>query len=181
MARKNNTMFAIIGILTRGPQTGYDIRKQFTESLRYFWSESYGQIYPMLKEAVSKGYAEMRVTGHPRQKKVYSLTDEGREVFRSWLSEPVNPINYRDELLLKVSFAGMEEDEVIMGLLRQEKMELQQRLDILKLQEEDLKAASETREFPTWLLTLRYGIVSTEARLSWCREALQLLGGRVGR
>jgi PadR family transcriptional regulator AphA len=36
--------------------SGYDIRKTVQESIRFFWSESYGQIYPALKRL--GGYKE---------------------------------------------------------------------------------------------------------------------------
>ncbi|WP_431606966.1 PadR family transcriptional regulator [Paenibacillus thiaminolyticus] len=44
--------------MSGGPRSGYDIRKQFQASLRHFWSESYGQIYPALKELLWQGYTE---------------------------------------------------------------------------------------------------------------------------
>lgn len=57
MAKSGNTMFAVLGVLTKGVYSGYDIKKHFSGSLHHFWSESYGQIYPALKELVAQGYA----------------------------------------------------------------------------------------------------------------------------
>jgi DNA-binding PadR family transcriptional regulator len=43
-------------MLSLRPMSGYDIRKTVQESIRFFWSESYGQIYPALKRL--GGYKE---------------------------------------------------------------------------------------------------------------------------
>ncbi|MGF7048304.1 DNA-binding PadR family transcriptional regulator [Paenibacillus sp. DS2015] len=180
MKRNNNTLYAILGILTKGSQSGYDIRKQFNESLRYFWSESYGQIYPMLKEIVRHGYAEPLDANDPRKKIIYQLTAKGQAAFLSWLTEPVSPMNYRDELLLRISFATPHEDQIILSLLEREISELEFSLTSLQSQEHNLREKYQQEHYPTWFLTLRYGVVSTEARIEWCKEALHSLEARKG-
>lgn len=103
MAKSGNTMFAVLGVLTKGVYSGYDIKKHFSGSLHHFWSESYGQIYPALKELVAQGYAvEASTPIQTRGQKKYQITPEGMEHFRKWLSAPIGALNYRDELLLKV-------------------------------------------------------------------------------
>ena len=42
---------ALLGLLSLRPMSGYDIRQVISESIGYFWSESYGQIYPGLEAA----------------------------------------------------------------------------------------------------------------------------------
>jgi PadR family transcriptional regulator, regulatory protein AphA len=174
--KKSSTLFAVLGVLSKAPSSGYDIRRQFTESLRYFWSESYGQIYPVLKEAVQLGYAVMQQDStDSRNKKLYRITPAGEECFRSWLAEPVNPLNYRDELLLKVFFAKPEDQESIRTLFEREEAELVQAKEAYLEQERQLKLRMEEADYPMWVLTLRYGILSTEARLQWCRESIAFL------
>ncbi|MGH9601902.1 MAG: PadR family transcriptional regulator, partial [Terriglobales bacterium] len=45
----NTTRFALLGLLSLGPQSGYDLKKRMEQSIAHFWSESYGQIYPTLR------------------------------------------------------------------------------------------------------------------------------------
>lgn len=176
MARTNNTLYAVLGILSGGPRSGYDIRKQFQASLRHFWSESYGQIYPALKELVRQGYAEeLAAPDNRRNKKLYRMTPAGDACFRSWLSEPVSPINYRDELLLKVFFAAPQDRDAIRALFERERAELEQAKAAYAEQEAEVRRQYEAEPVPYWMLTLRYGILSTEARLQWCEEALSRL------
>ncbi|WP_058300943.1 PadR family transcriptional regulator [Gorillibacterium timonense] len=170
MAR--TTLYAVLGVLNRGPRSGYDIRKQFQESVQYFWSESYGQIYPALREIVQWGYAEVRpVSADGRGKKLYFITDAGRSRYRQWLSEPVSPMHYRDELLLKIFFAGPEDGRTLLDLLRREQVDLEQLRETFREQEHIERVDEEG----LWPLTLRYGILSTEARITWLQEAITWL------
>ena len=43
MPRVNRTRFAILGMLTSGPRSGYDLKKDFEEQISNFWSESLGK------------------------------------------------------------------------------------------------------------------------------------------
>src|SRR5260370_38491835 len=71
---------ALLGLLSLGPMSGYDIRQLIPRSIGHFWSESYGQIYPGLKRLAAAGLVEkktQRRKGKP-DRHVYSLTPEGR-------------------------------------------------------------------------------------------------------
>ena len=47
---QSQTSYVILGILAIHPhQSGYEIRKTIQQSVGFFWSESFGQIYPTLK------------------------------------------------------------------------------------------------------------------------------------
>ncbi|HEY3155376.1 MAG TPA: PadR family transcriptional regulator, partial [Candidatus Eisenbacteria bacterium] len=59
-ARTRSTPYAILGMLSFAPMSGYDIRKEAASSIGYFWSESYGQIYPALRELQARGLAKRR-------------------------------------------------------------------------------------------------------------------------
>jgi len=176
LSRKNNTLYAILGMIAQGPRSGYDIRKPFNESLSFFWSESYGQIYPALKEIVKEGYAEEQVEPNdPRKKKLYRISAKGLEIFREWLSRPVDPINYRDELLLKIFLASPQDHRAILSQIEREREELTSNLAKLREQEAQARRHYAGRTLPPWILTLRYGILSMEARLNWCEESVLYL------
>lgn len=85
---KTNTMFAVLGILSLGPHTGYDIKQHMEQSTSYFWNENYGQIYPSLAELLDRkdiAVEVIRQKGKP-DKKLYSITDQGRQTLSDWLS-----------------------------------------------------------------------------------------------
>ena len=53
-----STPNALLGLLSLGPMSGYDIRQLIPRSIGYFWNESYGQIYPGLKRLAAAGLVE---------------------------------------------------------------------------------------------------------------------------
>src|SRR5580658_2289456 len=55
-SREKASRFAVLGMLSLGEKlSGYDIRKVISESTANFWSESYGNIYPVLKRLLAEG------------------------------------------------------------------------------------------------------------------------------
>lgn len=99
-----------LGILTLGDATGYEIRKQFEAGpFAHFYDASYGSIYPALGRLLKDGLVD--VTEHAQDgkpdKKVYSLTAEGREVFVKALGEMPGPDKLRSETLIRFFFAEM--------------------------------------------------------------------------
>ena len=63
--------------------SGYDIRHNLRMSLDSLWAASYGQIYPALHKLAEEGLIRpvQEATGS-RERIVYHLTDEGRQVFK---------------------------------------------------------------------------------------------------
>lgn len=107
MARENKSRYAILGLLSHMPLSGYDIKKWTDTSLNFFWSENYGHIYPLLKELEKDGLATGKKAGSTKgpERKVFSITPKGKRVFLSWLKAAENPEKYRVEILLKLFFS----------------------------------------------------------------------------
>ncbi|MCY4044888.1 MAG: PadR family transcriptional regulator [Cellvibrionales bacterium] len=90
----NNTIkmslskFFILCVLTKRPMHGYDIAKAVESQTNGCCSPAEGTIYPVLKQFETGGYVECEkelVGG--RERKVYSITDKGREAFNIALTE----------------------------------------------------------------------------------------------
>jgi PadR family transcriptional regulator AphA len=101
------TAYVILGMVSREPRSGYEIKAAVDNSTRFFWAASYGQIYPELKRLSEAGLVEGAdsPTGG-RKRTVYAITDAGREALRDWLRQPPQTYETRDEGLLKLFFAG---------------------------------------------------------------------------
>ncbi|MBD0264347.1 MAG: PadR family transcriptional regulator [Tolypothrix sp. Co-bin9] len=178
MSRENKSKYAILGLLSLDAMSGYDIKKKIEVSTSNFWSESYGQIYPILKRLVAEGLATQSVeeqVGKP-DRHVYMLTDKGREELQSWLIEPVEPQVERIEILLKLFFG---KQVTVADNIRhvQQFRELQQQL-LQKYQaiEEDVQAkGTDNPNVPYWLITVSYKLFTTQALINWCDETLAKL------
>ena len=77
----NLTKFYTLALLDQSPRHGYEIMNELED--RTGKRPSTGQIYPLLNDFEKKGYLKSKkkkVKG--RQRKVYELTDEGKEKFK---------------------------------------------------------------------------------------------------
>ncbi len=178
--QRNRTTYVILGMLSIEPnRTGYDIRKSLETSVGYFWSESYGQIYPTLKRLAAEGLivsgksdcAAKSSSGKRRQE--YSLTDAGRACLQEWLAAPFQDDPPRNEFLLKLFFGR----EAAPGVSSQHIRELQGRsrsmLDTLSGIDTYVRAhPSHNPHEPYWMLTLGLGIAMARAELEWGESAL---------
>lgn len=201
MPLKNKTRFAILGLLSWKPMSGYDLKKLIEIGLSYFWSESYGQLYPTLEKLVAEGLAVKKLDRkHPkRPRHLYTVTPKGRRAFERWLREPSDMPRARNEHQLKFFLSCALPFEEGIRVLREYRAQQQERYELYLDSERILSAASRTGDVPDeirevletdppstkdarsrqmlmFLLTLRHGILAVEARLAWCDEALEVLG-----
>jgi len=177
---ETKSKYAVLGMLSICPMSGYDIKKRVEGSISNFWTESYGQIYPILKRLVSERFVTKTVerqSGKP-DRHVYALTERGRKELQRWLTEGVVPKVERNELLLKLFFG--EEAAVTVSIEHVEKYkEVQlQLLEKYSAIEKEIKAKyANDSNLPYWLMTLRYGRHVSQALLHWCDETLVTLNG----
>ena len=103
MARPSQTELAVLGALSTGPMTGYEIRGSITGVLGHFWHESFGQIYPALSRLEAQGAVRRRSPGRTSGS-VFELTRSGRRRLTSLLAEPGPTPPARNALLLRLFF-----------------------------------------------------------------------------
>jgi DNA-binding PadR family transcriptional regulator len=74
----------------------------------HYWHAHPGQIYPTLDRMERNGWIagrEVIQRGRPN-KRVYSITAEGRRVLLEWLDSPYEPLKMKNPPLLKSRFLG---------------------------------------------------------------------------
>lgn len=70
MKRLNQSQYALLGLLSMGPMSGYDMKQLSEWSVGHFWREGYGQIYPSLKRLTEVGLVKRKTernAGRPDQ------------------------------------------------------------------------------------------------------------------
>lgn len=126
---------AILGILSRQPLTGYDLKKIMQDSAYMPWSGNNNQIYKALVELLEHGYLTNEVQhqdGAP-SKKIYTITEQGLAELKRWtLAEP-EPPEFRKLFLIRLACSGQLSDEELGGLLSRYEEELH---SMLSYQEE---------------------------------------------
>jgi DNA-binding PadR family transcriptional regulator len=179
MKKESKSVYAILGILSSGPRSGYDIKKFIESSIHHFWNEGYGQIYPALKLLVEQGLVNVSIDendGRP-DRKVYTITHEGMDKLKEWLPEPFSERSFsRNELLLKLFFGrGMSIEDNI-NHVREYMHYVENQLETYNLIEKNLvENTPNNPNQPYWLITLKHGQALDMALLSWCRESILML------
>ncbi|GGS81791.1 PadR family transcriptional regulator [Streptomyces cinerochromogenes] len=91
--------------LLEGEASGYDLAKGFDATVANFWMTTPQQLYRELERMEAEGLVSARVVQQERRpnKRLFSLTEAGREAVRAYTAEPPGrPPVIRDELLVKV-------------------------------------------------------------------------------
>lgn len=200
MARQKSK-FALLGLLSWKPMSGYDIKKLIDVGLSHFWNEHYGQIYPTLDSLVKEGLATKKedATHSHRKRFVYTITQKGQQAFREWLSEPTAIPNVRNEFQLKFFLSSQLSAREPVRLIKEYQAQQRVLLEQYRQSAEVLRTAGRDGVFPEelnellgmtlknpsrrnrikqskmFLLALRHGVRAVGARLAWCTEALESL------
>jgi PadR family transcriptional regulator AphA len=161
----------VLGLLSLGPRSGYDIKTVVDRSTRYFWAASYGQIYPELRRLEDEGLIQGEDAPRgERGRRVYKLTKAGKDALVEWLLGPTVTIEYRDESLLRLFFADALPHEVALQLLEGRKRGHEEYLETLRAID-----ARPGEDPPFVDLVLRWGIAFNEWGAQWCEEQLKRL------
>jgi DNA-binding PadR family transcriptional regulator len=99
---------ALLALLDAGPSTGYELAKQFDQSVDYVWHAQHSQIYTELRRLELDGLvvAETQPRG-ARQlatKRSYSVTEDGLVELRRWVALRERPAPIRDPAYLKATY-----------------------------------------------------------------------------
>lgn len=175
MANEKKINYVILGLLSHEPLTGYEIKKRIDNSLRFFWSGSYGSIYPTLDELVTDGCVEKEEETTGRGKIIYSITDKGRKLLRDWLRMPVKKDELRYETLLKLFFADELGREGILVHIHNFEDKIKKELKLLEVYLDNLEKIQDEEDHKYYLLTVKFGVETYRAYLRWCEEAKNML------
>jgi DNA-binding PadR family transcriptional regulator len=177
------TARVILGVLGLGPRTGYDIKKLTEYSTRFFWSASYGQLYPELHRLEAAGLVVSAEPAGARRRRVYELTDAGRDALHEWLtSDSLMTFDYRDEGLLKLFFADQLDPEAALAHVRRMRTQMENILAHFRMIADELARDREEDPARFPYLALDYGLAFMEWVVGWwaaLERELQASDGRL--
>ena len=171
--------YALLGFLNYGPHTGYELKKVFDVSVAHFWNAELSQIYPTLKNLESEGLVEMKVDVQADRpnRKVYTITEDGRRELLEWLAAPAEAEQFREPLLIKVFFASALSKQELIAVLRHRAEELQRSVAAFErgcsIIENFAEAIGLQREALFWGLTVDSGIKHSQASIEWIEDAIR--------
>ena len=176
----------LLGMLA-SPHSGYDLKKEFEQSLRNFWNAELSQIYPVLqkleKDGLLKSEREASSSGPPRR--VYSRTARGRRELLSWLTEGPTVGEERIGYLAQVFFLGqLGSSTDAIAFMQELRTYMTSWLE--SLQEVERRWQEDDPRFPDRLpdedfyphLTLTLGLKKVQCNIEWCDECIARLNAR---
>jgi DNA-binding PadR family transcriptional regulator len=178
---------AVLAALLEGESSGYDLAKDFDASVANFWPATPQQLYRELDRLAEQGLIQARVVHQERRpnKRMFSLTEAGRDAIRQFTAKAPKPSVIRDELLVKVQAADAGDFEAVREFIRERldwasaKVQRYERLRARMLDgraEEDYLVQTE-RVGP--YLTLVRGISFEEDNIRWAERVLSILERRL--
>lgn len=176
--RERKTRYVILGLLSEEPSSGYDIRKTIEMRFKFFWQESYGQIYPELARLEKEGLISIipQKEETKRTRKVYQITESGKEALRSWLLLSPEREARRYEILLKLYFGNLIPVEQLVRYISHFRHSHYEELQILKHVESDLKGILNQHENHIYILmTVLLGLKVNAAYVEWADEITEML------
>lgn len=177
----------LLGLLNYGPMTGYELSRVFQGSLDFFWQGQTSQIYRELNAMESCGYlASERVmqTDKPN-KRVYSITDDGRRELIKWLSSPGADIDeamkVKSAFLMRVFFAGELSDGQSIAMLKSFSEKCSDAIKSLNAANDAIEnygeAVGDMNKAKYWGLVKMFGEIFYTAELEWAKKAIAFLEG----
>jgi DNA-binding PadR family transcriptional regulator len=178
---------AVLAALLEGESSGYDLAKGFDASVANFWMATPQQLYRELDRLAEQGLIQARVVHQERRpnKRLFSLTDAGRDAIREFTAKAPKPSVIRDELLVKVQAADAGDTRAVRELIVERlqwataKLQRYERLRERMLdgrgEEEFLVHAERIGPY----LTLLRGIAFEEENIRWAERALAVVDRRL--
>lgn len=164
--------YIILGMLMEKEMSGYDLKQWMVECTSYFFDASYGSIYPALKRMEQKGYIIYRESIEDGKfKKLYTISDLGKENFLCWLEQPIEFVKANHNYLVNIYFYKYLPIDVAIKNLKEFVKVLEQHLDQLK--EHKVYAENNynlTRNFE--YSTITCGIHYFQSIITWCNELI---------
>jgi DNA-binding PadR family transcriptional regulator len=131
--------FAILGILSYKPMTGYDLKKIIQDSAFMHWSGNNNQIYKALTELHDNHLVTNTVEHNEKSptKKIYSITDEGLVALKEWVLSPAEPIEIKKPFFIRLAWSMQLNSNELNMLLDQYENQLKMQLLIEQQKSKD--------------------------------------------
>lgn len=174
--------YAILGMLSARSLTGYDLKKIIQDSPFMPWSGNNNQIYKALVELLEEGWVtnEVHHQDSAPSKKIYTITDAGREELKAWVLSPPELPEFRNTLLVRLAWADSLGPSELNALLAGYEQEISLKI---AAEEENLRRGEfSPRRTPreAYLWDQIHGRVLEQYRseLDWIRQLREDLGIR---
>jgi DNA-binding PadR family transcriptional regulator len=177
---------AVLAALLEGEASGYELSKRFDLSVANFWAATPQQLYRELEELEAAGLLSARVIEQQRRpnKRLFALTDAGRDELLTFTAGPTRPTTLRDDLLVKLQAVDAGDLDAVRAAIAERMEQARGKLALWdRLREHLLAGASEEEYLATAerigpYLTLMRGLAFEHETVAWGQTVLEILEQR---
>ena len=179
---------AVLAALLEGESSGYDLAKEFDASVSNFWMATPQQLYRELDRLAEQGLIEARIVHQERRpnKRMFTLTEAGRDAIREFTGRAPRPPVIRDELMIMVQAGDAGNTPAVRDCIAERlqwataKLQRYERFRtrLLDGRDEEEYLAQTERVGP--YLTLLRGISFERENIRWAERALTIIERRQG-
>jgi len=174
--------YALLTLLAREPLSGYDLAQRMKRPLGFFWQAQHSQIYPELAHLEEQGWVfhQVIVQEDRPQKKLYTITEAGRAMLKTWVTRSPLPPPERNELLLKTYGIWLADEMPAVDLFREQERLHAERLALYEQIQAKIERESEGKPHhnePRFgdYATVRMGVAYEREYVAWCRWMIEQL------
>jgi DNA-binding PadR family transcriptional regulator len=158
---------ALLGLLAQRPRHGYDLHAAFEAVVggEQNWDVKPAQIYTTLTRLEKDGLVieEAVEQGGGPEKRIYSITTDGRKVLTDWFASGVELDHQRDEFYVKLLLAIATGEANPRKVIQTQRSKLYQDLHALTAQ----RNRTDAKKALAQVLLLDKAIMHSEADLRW--------------
>jgi PadR family transcriptional regulator, regulatory protein AphA len=173
----------LLGMIFGQPATGYDLKRRFATTALGVYQPSSGALYPALDRLERRGLLASQppspaATGRPRR--LYRLTEAGRQAHLGWLREPVAAATVAQDLGLHLLRFAMMATVLAPAEVVEFLETLRSALAGFVASLEQQVAALEQAGNPYPALAVEHGLAVHRASLTWADQAITRVAAASG-
>ncbi len=181
MAKVNKSKYAILSMLIKRSLCGYDLKQILQHISRLYWNESNAQIYTNLKllEEETLVTSQLDLKSGGREKRVYSITEAGKQALLEWLKQPINLSPPREEVLLKLTNAFLLPKKDVQNILQDYQKQIESEFQYYQATVQHVRDDLGAREDVSCIeLNLDFVRRMLEAKLAWAASTVKKIALR---
>jgi PadR family transcriptional regulator AphA len=163
----------LLGLLTTGERTGWELTRDFDTSLANVWAASHSQIYPELAK-LEAGRMIRKTDAGPRGSQRYAITELGEAAVVEWLANTTPADALRSERLARVFFLGLLPKAQAAAYLAEEERRHRAKLALYLAYAAECPLDEEQTRWDR--IALEAGIRGETALAEWAAWAIAALG-----
>lgn len=168
----------ILGLLLMCNRTIYQLRERIDKGINLMYSSSMGSIQAAIRKLLNCGFISYEeIVDNGKYKKVYCITESGRQHFFEWINAPIEEQSPKSPELAKVYFMGFSDKKNREISIQQHLIFLNEKYNVLSAiceEAENIKISEENKDILNYqFVSALYGKELFKFNIDWFESLLR--------